>query len=92
MLAALKEKPVMDCTEKAIYRVKADWDDESGCWTATSEDIPGLVLEAETLDEIRSLVMDVGPELIESNCGFHDFDVPLILQAEYVTKLKSGHI
>jgi hypothetical protein len=28
----------------------ADWDAEAGVWTATSDDVPGLAIEAETLD------------------------------------------
>ena len=30
--------------------ILADWDDEAGVWVATSDDIIGLVTEAETLE------------------------------------------
>ena len=48
-------------------KVTALWDDEAGVWVATSDQVPGLVTEAENLevllDELRSLV----PELPELN-------------------------
>lgn len=32
--------------------IRSTWDSEAEVWFATSEDVPGLVLEAETLDGI----------------------------------------
>ena len=32
--------------------LNSTWDPETKVWLATSEDVPGLVLEAETLDGI----------------------------------------
>lgn len=47
--------------------VIAEWDDEAEVWVATSEDIPGLVTEAATLDELLKRVLAVAPELLEDN-------------------------
>lgn len=47
--------------------VIAQWDDEAGVWVATSEDIPGLVTEAASLDELLTRVLAVAPELLEDN-------------------------
>lgn len=45
------------------YHVKAEWDAEAGVWVACSDDVPGLVAEATTieglLDDIRALVPDL---------------------------------
>lgn len=50
-----------------LYHVKAEWDAEAGVWVAASDDVPGLVAEAATLegllDDIRALV----PELLALN-------------------------
>lgn len=65
-----------------ISDVVAEWDDEARVWVATSEDIPGLVTEAETqqqlVDRLRSLV----PELLKLNAhllpdgdGSHEFNI-----------------
>ncbi|MFP9136835.1 DUF1902 domain-containing protein [Devosia sp. XGJD_8] len=47
--------------------VIAQWDDEAGVWVATSDDIPGLVTEATSLDELLTRVLAVAPELLEDN-------------------------
>ena len=56
--------------------VKATWDDAARVWVAESDDIAGLVTEAETFDGLREKVLRMIPELIELN-GF-DSDLPEI--------------
>lgn len=45
--------------------VTARWDNEARVWLATSEDVPGLVVEADTWDGIIEEVRLVLPELLE---------------------------
>lgn len=78
-------------TEKPVYIVNAEWDAETRRWTATSDDIPGLMLETDTMEEILDCIEDVAIELIEANCGFEVTDIPVFLQAHYATRLKPGH-
>jgi len=47
--------------------VTAQWDDQAGVWIATSDDIPGLVTEAASLDGLLDRVLAVVPELLEDN-------------------------
>ncbi|MDR1019967.1 MAG: DUF1902 domain-containing protein [Synergistaceae bacterium] len=49
------------------YTVNLAWDNESAVWVATSDDIPGLVLEAGSLDALIERVRFVAPELLELN-------------------------
>ncbi len=49
------------------YLVTAQWDEEAGVWVATSDDIPGLVSEAKTIDDLVKRVVAVAPELLEDN-------------------------
>lgn len=49
------------------YTIKFTWDDESSVWIATSEDIPGLVLESGSFDALVERVRFAAPELIELN-------------------------
>lgn len=49
------------------YEVYAHWDAEAGVWVATSTDIPGLVTEAATWDQLKHKLGVLGPELIELN-------------------------
>lgn len=49
------------------YHVRAVWDGESRVWYATSEDIPGLAAEAETLDDLILEVHELVPQLLSLN-------------------------
>ena len=49
------------------YHVVADWDAEAGVWVATSEDVPGLATEAETIERLTERLRTMIPELLEAN-------------------------
>ena len=49
------------------YDIQLDWDDEEKVWIATSDDIPGLILEDESADKLIQRVMLAAPEIIELN-------------------------
>lgn len=63
-------------------KVTALWDDEAAVWVATSDSVPGLVTEAQTLelllDELKLLI----PELLELNSGTPSGNLPVSLTAE----------
>ena len=43
------------------------WDDEAAVWVATSQDVPGLVLESGSFDALLERVRYAVSELIELN-------------------------
>ena len=49
------------------YKVNMLWDDEAGVWVATSDDIPGLVLESGSFDALLERVRFAAPELLKMN-------------------------
>ena len=49
------------------YRIRMDWDDEARVWIATSEDVPGLVLEDASKETLMERVEIAIPELMELN-------------------------
>ena len=49
------------------YNVQLVWDDEAKVWMATSDDIPGLILEDDSADKLIQRVMLAAPEIIELN-------------------------
>jgi len=62
------------------YRIQADWDPEAKVWTATSENVPGLVVEAETVDALVDEAKLLVPDLLELNCGLRGpMDVSLVV-------------
>ena len=51
--------------EKSIYRVEVNWDTEASVWVATSEDIPGLATEDESLESLTKKLHIMIPELLQ---------------------------
>ncbi|HVA63950.1 MAG TPA: DUF1902 domain-containing protein [Terriglobales bacterium] len=49
--------------------MRAFWDREAGVWVADSQDIPGLITEAESLNRLRRKLDAMIPELLRDNCG-----------------------
>lgn len=54
-----------------IYFVRAEWDDEAKVWVATSDDVPGLATEAETMEELSKKLEVMIRELLTEN-GYLD--------------------
>jgi len=53
-------------TKKPIF-IRAEWDEEANMWVATSDDIPGLATEAETIENLVEKLKIIVPELLEAN-------------------------
>lgn len=49
------------------YTINFTWDNEADVWIATSEDIPGLVLESGSFDALLERTRFAIPELLELN-------------------------
>lgn len=47
------------------YNVKLTWDNEASVWVATSDDVPGLVLESNSYDALIEKVKVAIPELLD---------------------------
>lgn len=52
--------------EKEI-QIKAFWDSEAKVWVAQSSDVPGLVTEAETMEQLIAKLQTMIPELLQAN-------------------------
>jgi hypothetical protein len=51
------------------FHVHALWDDEAQVWVAQSDDLPGLVAEADTVEALLVKLKVLVPELAELNLG-----------------------
>jgi Domain of unknown function (DUF1902) len=58
-----------------LYKIDAFWDSEAGVWVAESDDVPGLVTEADTIEALTAKLRKMIPELLFLNN---------IVAAEYV--------
>ncbi|MBR6220339.1 MAG: DUF1902 domain-containing protein [Clostridia bacterium] len=47
--------------------IKFRWDEEEAVWIATSDDVPGLVLESGSFDALLERVKQAVPELLKLN-------------------------
>ncbi len=47
--------------------IRAEWDEEAKVWVATSNDVPGLATEAETIELLTAKLEILLPELLELN-------------------------
>ena len=53
--------------ERRAYVVTATWDDEANVWVAESNDVPGLVTEAPTLEALQAKIRVLVPEPLGLN-------------------------
>jgi hypothetical protein len=68
--------------------VHASWDDEARVWVATSEDVAGLAIEAETIERLAEKVVPALSDLIELNgLRFDQAEIPVEIRAEQRAKV-----
>jgi predicted RNase H-like HicB family nuclease len=66
--------------QKALF-IRAEWDEEASVWVATSDDVPGLATEADTLEALSTKLESLVPELLEANGCLNAGDIPFELLA-----------
>ncbi len=57
--------------------VKAAYDPEAGVWFVESSDLPGLNVEASTVEKLQEQVPLAVADLIEASGAGEDFDIPI---------------
>ena len=64
------------------YTVQATWDEEAKVWVAESEDVPGLVAEAESSEALMDKLRVLIPELLDVNgcLGAGDKSVEVVIR------------
>lgn len=66
-----------------VYHVQARWDPEAEVWVAESEDVPGLVTEAESPNALARKLRVLIPELLELNGQLEPGGGPVEFVARY---------
>lgn len=61
-------------------RIEVMLDKDAGVYVATSKDVPGLVIEAESLDEMKKEVTEAIPTLLalNNNSDYHNTSADVI--------------
>ncbi|MCL2562856.1 MAG: DUF1902 domain-containing protein [Oscillospiraceae bacterium] len=70
----------------AAYQINFMWDDEAFVWIATSEDVPGLVLEHGSFDALVERIRVTVPELLVLN-GVADDEISLSYSTQRYERL-----
>ncbi|HSA81810.1 MAG TPA: DUF1902 domain-containing protein [Geminicoccaceae bacterium] len=70
------------------YEVRAFWDPEASVWVAESEDVPGLVTEAETVEQLIAKLQVMVPEVLDANGVSKEKDVSIKLVAERAVRAR----
>ena len=73
--------------------VRAVWDGEARVWVASSEDISGLALEAETIEALQRKIAPAIEDLIELNRLEFDLrEIPVEVRSEtHLTVINPAH-
>jgi predicted RNase H-like HicB family nuclease len=70
--------------DTTVLKVFAEWDNDAEVWVAQSDDVPGLVAEAATIDALVAKLKVLVPEMLDEN-GYsdrHSGDIPFDLEAK----------
>jgi predicted RNase H-like HicB family nuclease len=65
-----------------MLEIRAQWDDEARVWIATSEDVPGLCVQADTFEELVETAAALAPELLAANHIATTATIPLQITAQ----------
>ncbi|WP_414832628.1 DUF1902 domain-containing protein [Afifella sp. YEN Y35] len=76
-------------TESSTHSIEitADWDAEARVWVAVSEDVPGLVVEARSVDTLVAEIEALIPQLLRAN-GHHS-DAPAGIEYHLTAHVRS---
>lgn len=69
--------------------VRATWDSEASVWTAESSDLPGLVTEAASLDELDAKLPGLIRDLLEDE-AVEGYEVPVEVIASFSKRIRIG--
>ena len=75
-----------------VIVVKAAYDSDAGVWYVEHSDLPGVNLEAPTLDRLRELIPAAVLDLLEAKGDTGPFDVPIEIIAHASARARGGAV
>jgi predicted RNase H-like HicB family nuclease len=72
--------------------VEAFWDEEAHVWVASSNDVRGLITEADTMEHLMQKLKIVIPELLQANGLLKEpgpIDIPIHLLGKWQEVIKT---
>lgn len=74
-----------------MIHIKAVWDHDAEVWVAESDNVPGLVTEADTTEQLLRKLETMIPELLAANGLLAEYarpDIPIQVLSERTEMLK----
>jgi len=74
-------------------KVEAFWDEEAHVWVASSNDVPGLTTEADTMEHLMAKLRILIPELLQANGMLAEpgsVDIPIQLLGQWQEMIKTN--
>jgi hypothetical protein len=71
----LSDKEASCMYEKPLV-IRVEWDKDAKVWVATSDDVPGLATEENTMENLIQKLKVLIPELLVANGASSELDVP----------------
>lgn len=73
------------------YESRVEWDAEADVWYIEDSNVPGLVGEAPTLEDMMALLQVRVPEMLEENHCAMDDEIPLrLLTTAHLAQLRKA--
>jgi predicted RNase H-like HicB family nuclease len=72
--------------------VEAFWNEDARVWVASSNDVPGLITESDTMEQLMQKLKILIPELLQANGLLSESDVtdiPIHLLGKWQEVIKS---
>ena len=72
--------------------VEAFWDEEARVWVASSNDVPGLITESDTMEHLMQKLKILIPELLQANGLLSEpdvTDIPIHLLGKWQEVIKA---
>ncbi|WEZ84111.1 DUF1902 domain-containing protein [Rhizobium sp. 32-5/1] len=72
--------------------VRAAWDEEARVWVASSSDIDGLAVEADTMETLEPKILAAISDLLELNEISSDLrEIPVHVLSEHLSRVPNPH-
>lgn len=72
--------------------VRATWDEDAKVWVATSADIDGLAVEADTMELLEPKILAAIYDLLELNGVSSDLqEIPVHIMSEHLARVPNPH-
>jgi len=75
----------MPAKKAAPPAVRAFWDDEAKVWCGRSDDIPGLVVEADDYDQLTAAIFEAVSDLVGAGGVKQPSAIKIIAEREQAT-------